>query len=63
MARVEKVESWSIYKYFDAPSLDEAIELAKTDNELFAGFKNVLNGTAIRILKLKNPWKKVLENG
>ena len=33
MARVEKVESWSIYKYFDAPSLDEAIELAKTDKQ------------------------------
>jgi hypothetical protein len=29
----------------------------------FYRFKNVLNGTAIRIVKLKNPWKKVLENG
>ncbi len=33
MARVEKIESWSIYKYFDAPSLEEAIELAKADKQ------------------------------
>jgi len=31
MARVEKLESWSIYKYFDAPTLEDAIELAKAD--------------------------------
>ena len=33
MARVEKIESWSIYKYFDASSLEEAIELAKADKQ------------------------------
>ena len=33
MTLVEKLESWSIYKYFDAPTLDEAIELAKADKE------------------------------
>lgn len=33
MALVEKLESWSIYKYFDAPTLKVAIELAKADKE------------------------------
>ena len=33
MARVEKLESWSIYKYFDASTLEAAIELAKTDKQ------------------------------
>lgn len=33
MARIEKLESWSIYKYFDAASLEEAINLAKADRE------------------------------
>jgi len=33
MTRVEKLESWSIYKHFDAPTLEEAIELAKADKE------------------------------
>ena len=33
MVRVEKIESWSIYKYFEAPTLDAAIELARVDKE------------------------------
>ena len=33
MARVEKLESWSIYKHFEAATLEEAIELAKADKE------------------------------
>jgi hypothetical protein len=33
IALVEKLESWSIYKYFGAPTLEEAIELAKADKE------------------------------
>ena len=33
MARVEKVESWSIYKHFEASTLEEAIEFAKVDKE------------------------------
>jgi len=33
MARVEKLESWSIYKHFEAQTLEEAIELAKADKE------------------------------
>ena len=33
MARVEKLESWSICKYFEASTLEEAIELAKADKE------------------------------
>jgi hypothetical protein len=33
MARVTKLESWSIFKHFNAPTLEEAIELAKADKE------------------------------
>ena len=33
MTRVDKIESWSIYKHFDAPSLEAAIELAKADKQ------------------------------
>ena len=33
MPHVEKLESWSIYKHFEAPTLEEAIELAKADKE------------------------------
>jgi len=33
MAQIEKLESWSIYKHFEAPTLDAAIELAKSDKE------------------------------
>ncbi len=33
MTRIEKLESWSIYKHFEASSLEEAIALAKADKE------------------------------
>jgi hypothetical protein len=33
MVRVQKLESWSIYKHFEAPTLEQAIELAKADKE------------------------------
>ena len=33
MARVEKLETWSIYKHFEASTLEEAIALAKADKE------------------------------
>lgn len=33
MKIVEKLESWSVYKYFEAESLEEALELAKNDKE------------------------------
>jgi hypothetical protein len=31
MAKIEKLEFWSIYKTFEAPHLEAAIELAKQD--------------------------------
>lgn len=33
MTRIEKIESWSIYKEFEANNLDEAIEMAKSDQD------------------------------
>ena len=33
MVRVEKIEPWSIYKHFEAPTLEQAIELAKADEQ------------------------------
>ena len=29
--KIEKLESWSIYKFFEAKNLESAIELAKAD--------------------------------
>ena len=31
MPRIDKIESWSTFKYFEAENLEEAIELAKAD--------------------------------
>lgn len=33
MTHVKKLESWSIYKHFEALTLEEAIEMAKADQE------------------------------
>ena len=33
MPRIDKIESWSTFKHFEAENLEEAIELAKADKE------------------------------
>ena len=33
MARIEKLVSWSVYKHFEAPTLEDAIKLAEADKQ------------------------------